>query len=192
MELIAQRAVKQNIHLKDLIQTRLDHFNNHGLVSSLDYKAKITSLSDLDLYNPNFHRILFNVLSFFNEQSKNRSLKTTVINDSKYLKIEFSFPHGHTRSGLMSLKNGISLLSPRRKPQLSFLAVQRLVSESGGTFSFNCLTSKVPIYCLQIPLSPRTNTENNSPPPKEISRHRFESKGALFEGVFDFQMRKSA
>ena len=193
MEIIAQKIFNQNNRIKEILHNRLAYFSNQGLYSELTYKAKTVSIDELKIHNVNFNRVLFNVLSFLLESSNtHKNLQVSVSNNSQFLKIKFSFPHGRTGSRPLSLKNGFSLLSPRKKPKASFLAVQTLVRESGGSFSLNALTSDNPIYCLQIPLSPLTNKDNSSPPPREISTYRFELKGALFEGVFDSDKRKSA
>jgi hypothetical protein len=193
VEIIAQKIFNQNNSIKEILHNRLAYFSNQGLSSKLDYKAKTATVNELNIHNINFNRVLFNVLAFLLENSAaEENLQVSVSNNSQFLKIKFSFPHGRTGSRPLSLKNGLSLLSPRRKPQTSFLAVQRLVRESGGSFSLISLTSHNPIYCLQIPLCPLPNQDNSSPPPREISTYRFESKGALSEGVFDSNTRKSA
>lgn len=183
MEVIAQKISRQNLNIKTILTERLAYFSNQGLQSSLSYLARTTTLCELDIHNINFNRILFNTLSFLLEsQDPKRPLQISVKNNSKFLKITFS--QGRIDSRLPSLKNGFSLLSSRRKPQSSFLAVQNLVRESGGSFSLISLSPCNPIYCLQIPLSPLPSFDNSSPPPRQSTSHRLKSKGALFEGVF--------
>lgn len=171
MEIIAQKFGQANLNIKDILESRLSYFSNQGLNSRLFYLAQTSELTDLNIHHANFNRIIFNTLSFLHENNKsNEVLKVTVKNSSTSLMIRFSFsqlnPYRHIGMCLPSLKNGFSLLSPRRKTQSSFLAVQSLVRESGGSFSLISLSSRNPSYCLQIPLSPPPN-QNNCPPPKE-------------------------
>lgn len=193
MELIAQKLINKNSKIKNLINERLEYFSSLGLKSHFDYTARIHDLSQLNLLEVNFNRVLFNVLSYLLEgHKKDAPLEVSVRNNDKYLTINFIVPHGHTEGGLFSLKNGFSLLSSRKKTPVSFLAVQNLVRESGGRISLNAYSSRNTSYCLQIPLSPHPNSNKNSPPPKEISTYRFESKGALSEGAFRYSARKAS